>query len=77
VLFPVFEKKKKSFIGLLTHYRLFLIPSSQVEFDKPSELLKLENGRFRSLVDESGDRDLLYATANNDEAVDTTGHASD
>ncbi|KAI0306147.1 hypothetical protein B0F90DRAFT_1814940 [Multifurca ochricompacta] len=35
-----------------------------VEFDKPSELLKIENGRFRSLVDESGDRDLLYAMAN-------------
>ncbi|KAI0291829.1 hypothetical protein BC826DRAFT_1105763 [Russula brevipes] len=35
-----------------------------VEFDKPSELLKNENGRFRSLVDESGDKDLLYATAN-------------
>ncbi|KAH9019338.1 hypothetical protein EDB83DRAFT_2508436 [Lactarius deliciosus] len=34
-----------------------------VEFDKPSELLKLENGRFRSLVDESGDRDLLYSIA--------------
>ncbi|KAH9041242.1 hypothetical protein EDB85DRAFT_1921690 [Lactarius pseudohatsudake] len=34
-----------------------------VEFDKPSELLKLENGRFRSLVDESGDRDLLYLMA--------------
>ncbi|KAH8978589.1 hypothetical protein EDB92DRAFT_2056103 [Lactarius akahatsu] len=31
-----------------------------VEFDKPSELLKMENGRFRSLVDESGDKDLLY-----------------
>ncbi|KAH8978585.1 hypothetical protein EDB92DRAFT_2119177 [Lactarius akahatsu] len=34
-----------------------------VEFDKPSELLKLENGRFRSLVDESGDKDLLYSMA--------------
>ncbi|KAH8977506.1 hypothetical protein EDB92DRAFT_772241 [Lactarius akahatsu] len=34
-----------------------------VEFDKPSELLKMENGRFRSLVDESGDRELLYAIA--------------
>ncbi|KAI9434174.1 hypothetical protein H4582DRAFT_2177883 [Lactarius indigo] len=34
-----------------------------VEFDKPSELLKVENGRFRSLVDESGDRDLLYSIA--------------
>ncbi|KAH8986104.1 hypothetical protein EDB92DRAFT_1818416 [Lactarius akahatsu] len=34
-----------------------------VEFDKPSELLKMENGRFRSLVDESGDKDLLYSMA--------------
>ncbi|KAH8986106.1 hypothetical protein EDB92DRAFT_2054957 [Lactarius akahatsu] len=34
-----------------------------VEFDKPSELLKSENSRFRSLVDESGDKDLLYSMA--------------
>ncbi|KAI0068098.1 P-loop containing nucleoside triphosphate hydrolase protein [Artomyces pyxidatus] len=32
-----------------------------VEFDKPSELLKKEGGQFRSLVDESGDKDALYA----------------
>ena len=37
---------------------------SQVEFDKPSELLKNENGRFRSLVDKSSDKDLLYQQAN-------------
>ena len=37
--------------------------NKKVEFDKPSELLKMENGRFRSLVDESGDRDLLYSIA--------------
>ena len=36
----------------------------QVEFDKPSELLKKENGRFRWLVDKSGDKDLLYQLAN-------------
>ncbi|KAI9509765.1 hypothetical protein F5148DRAFT_1275094 [Russula earlei] len=35
-----------------------------VEFDKPSELLKNENSKFRSLVDESGDKDNLYAMAN-------------
>ncbi len=35
----------------------------KVEFDKPNELLKIENGKFRSLVDESGERDLLYAMA--------------
>ena len=41
----------------------------QVEFDKPSELLKKENGRFRSLVDKSGDKDMLYQLAN--KAVET------
>jgi len=45
-----------------------------VEFDKPSELLKKENGRFRSLVDESGDRDNLYALANE---AGTMTHASE
>jgi len=34
-----------------------------VEFDKPSELLKIESGMFRSLVDRSGDKDLLYQLA--------------
>ncbi|KAF9469423.1 P-loop containing nucleoside triphosphate hydrolase protein [Collybia nuda] len=34
-----------------------------VEFDHPSQLLKNENGFFRSLVDESGDKDALYAAA--------------
>ncbi|CDO74329.1 hypothetical protein BN946_scf184850.g1 [Trametes cinnabarina] len=34
-----------------------------VEFGKPSELLKKENGLLRSLVDESGDRAKLYAMA--------------
>lgn len=32
-----------------------------VEFGKPSELLKIEGGKLKSLVDESGDRDALYA----------------
>jgi hypothetical protein len=41
-----------------------MIALTQVEFDKPSELLKKENGRFRSLVDRSGDKDLLYMLAN-------------
>ncbi|KAI0039394.1 P-loop containing nucleoside triphosphate hydrolase protein [Auriscalpium vulgare] len=34
-----------------------------VEFDRPSELLKRDGGRLRALVDESGDRDALYAMA--------------
>jgi len=35
----------------------------QVEFDSPQELLKLPNGKLRSLVDESGDKDFLYDMA--------------
>jgi len=31
-----------------------------VEFGKPSELLKIEGGKLRALVDESGDKDTLY-----------------
>jgi len=48
-----------------------------VEFDKPSELLKKENGKFRSLVDESGDRDFLYAMASSSKAPETMTHPSE
>ncbi|KAJ3015274.1 hypothetical protein NUW54_g1087 [Trametes sanguinea] len=34
-----------------------------VEFGKPSELLQKENGLLRSLVEESGDKEHLYAMA--------------
>jgi ABC-type multidrug transport system fused ATPase/permease subunit len=34
-----------------------------VEFDTPFQLLKNEKGKLRSLVDESGDRDNLFAMA--------------
>ncbi|KAH9922615.1 uncharacterized protein B0H18DRAFT_1120791 [Fomitopsis serialis] len=34
------------------------------EFGKPSELLKNEQGMLRALVDESGDKETLYAMAN-------------
>ncbi|CEL51759.1 ATP-dependent bile acid permease OS=Saccharomyces cerevisiae (strain ATCC 204508 / S288c) GN=YBT1 PE=1 SV=2 [Rhizoctonia solani AG-1 IB] len=34
-----------------------------VEFDSPAALLRKESGVFKSLVDESGDRDALYAMA--------------
>ncbi|THH12876.1 hypothetical protein EW146_g7283 [Bondarzewia mesenterica] len=34
-----------------------------VEFDKPSELLKNEKSMLRALVDQSGDREALYAMA--------------
>jgi len=32
-----------------------------IEFDSPAELLKNESGMLRALVDESGDKDALYA----------------
>jgi len=31
-----------------------------VEFGKPSELLNIEDGKLKALVDESGDKDTLY-----------------
>ncbi|KIJ48349.1 hypothetical protein M422DRAFT_247678 [Sphaerobolus stellatus SS14] len=34
-----------------------------VEFDSPKQLLKNPSGFLRSLVDESGDKDALYAAA--------------
>lgn len=34
-----------------------------VEFGKPSELLQKKGGLFRSLVDESSDKDKLYEIA--------------
>ncbi|KAJ7213835.1 hypothetical protein GGX14DRAFT_444201 [Mycena pura] len=34
-----------------------------VEFGHPEELLKIEDGKLRALVDESGDKDVLYAMA--------------
>ncbi|KAF7314597.1 ATP-binding cassette transporter [Mycena kentingensis (nom. inval.)] len=34
-----------------------------VEYDSPKELLKIEGGKLRALVDESGDRDVLYEMA--------------
>lgn len=53
-----------SFLMINTLRLTMTMAFSQVEFDKPSELLKKENGRFRSLVDESSDKDLLYQQAN-------------
>ena len=35
----------------------------QVEYDKPSELLKKKDGYFRGLVDGSGDKHALYKMA--------------
>lgn len=35
----------------------------QVEFDSPKALLKNKRGMLRALVDESGDKDVLYGMA--------------
>jgi hypothetical protein len=40
---------------------------SKVEFDSPKELLKIEGGKLRALVEESGDREALYAMAGADQ----------
>ncbi|KAJ7747993.1 hypothetical protein B0H14DRAFT_3096981 [Mycena olivaceomarginata] len=39
-----------------------------VEFDSPKELLKIEDGKLRALVEESGDREGLYAMAGVDQS---------
>ena len=40
--------------------QLVLDSGNVVEFGKPSELLEIEDGKLRALVDESGDKDALY-----------------
>ncbi|KAK1228100.1 hypothetical protein PQX77_008871 [Marasmius sp. AFHP31] len=42
---------------------LVLDEGSIAEFDSPRELLKVEGGKLRRLVDESGDKDRLYEMA--------------
>ncbi|THH30400.1 hypothetical protein EUX98_g3808 [Antrodiella citrinella] len=45
--------------------RIMVLDAGRIaEFDKPSELLKNERGLLRLLVDESGDKEKLYAMAN-------------
>ncbi|THV04763.1 P-loop containing nucleoside triphosphate hydrolase protein [Dendrothele bispora CBS 962.96] len=43
---------------------MVLDAGSIVEFDTPKELLRVEQGKLRSLVDESADKEHLYAMAN-------------
>ncbi|KAI0782161.1 multidrug resistance-associated ABC transporter [Abortiporus biennis] len=44
--------------------KIMVLDSGRIaEFDKPSVLLKNEKGMLRALVDESGDKDKLYAMA--------------
>ena len=40
--------------------QLVLDAGNIVEFGKPSELLRIRNGKLKALVDESGDKDALY-----------------
>ena len=47
----------------ICHSFLVLSPHVQVEFDKPSELLKIREGFLRKLVDESNDREKLHTMA--------------
>lgn len=42
---------------------ILLDAGNMVEFDSPANLLKKPDGYFKSLVDESGDRDVLYKIA--------------
>ena len=49
-----------SFLGFVLKY----VHLPQVEYDKPSELLKIEKGMLKALVDESGEKEHLYAMAN-------------
>ncbi|KAF8592008.1 P-loop containing nucleoside triphosphate hydrolase protein [Ramaria rubella] len=42
---------------------LVLDAGNMVEFDSPANLLKKDDGYLKSLVDESGDRDMLYKMA--------------
>ena len=42
---------------------MVLDAGSIVEFGEPSQLLKIEGGRLRALVDESGDKGALYEMA--------------
>lgn len=44
----------------------YCVHFTQVEFDKPNELLKNREGRLRALVDDSGDREALYHMADAD-----------
>ena len=42
---------------------MVLEAGSIVEFGEPDELLQTEGGKFKALVDESGDKDTLYKIA--------------
>jgi hypothetical protein len=49
--------------GLLTYVLQMVLDAGRLmEFDDPRELLK-KDGLLKSLVDESADKDLLYAMA--------------
>ena len=48
-----------AYLILTDSRRWFLMPNI-VEFGKPSDLLKIEDGKFNRMADENGDKDILY-----------------
>lgn len=60
---PLLPPVHESLMPHLSNLQMVLDAGKIVEFDKPSVLLEKEGGFLKSLVDESGDRDALYAVA--------------
>jgi hypothetical protein len=46
----------------------------QVEFDTPTALLQKEDGMLKALVDESGDKAMLYSMAEGNSAMSVSYH---
>jgi hypothetical protein len=51
------------FIRLTFSFQMVLDGGKLVEYDSPKNLLEQEGSFFQALVDESGDREALYAMA--------------
>ena len=50
-------------VRVLFTLSIAILTKFQVEYGPPTELLRNENGLLRALVDESADKELLYAMA--------------
>jgi len=58
-------RRSRSFLSLCRPIidkptQMVLDSGNIVEFGQPGELLKIEGGKLKALVDESGDKDALY-----------------
>ena len=53
----------KSSFSPASRYMVLILPTTQVEYGKPSELLNNHEGMLRALVEESGDAKTLLAMA--------------